>query len=136
MVQEAIHGGGGEEGVAEEGIPLGDVAVGGDEGGAPFVALADDLVEVHRLIVGERPEAEVINDEEPRRGETGQLAIVAAVAAGGAEGGEHLVGGDVEGAVARQTGSLTNGLGEVGLADTGRADEYEVGVGVEEATGS
>jgi len=50
-----------------------------------FVALTDDLVEVDGLVAGECSEAEVVDDEEVRRGEAEQAAIEAAVGAGGAK---------------------------------------------------
>ena len=53
VVQQTVHRGAGEQLISEERGPLVDVAVGRDDHGAALVALADDLVEVERLIVHE-----------------------------------------------------------------------------------
>lgn len=110
VVKQPVHGGGGQEGIAEEGVPLGDVAVGGNDGGGLFVALADDVGQVHGLVVGERTEAEIVNDEETRAGETAEPAIVCSVGTGGAKRGEHLLGGDVQGGMASKAGTVAHGL--------------------------
>ena len=45
-VSEPVEGGGAEQSVGEGVAPLGEVEVGGDDGGALFVALGDEVVEV------------------------------------------------------------------------------------------
>lgn len=54
VMQEAVHRGGCHELVEEEGIPLLDRAVGGEDHRAPLVARPDDLVEVDGLVTLER----------------------------------------------------------------------------------
>ena len=58
-MEEAVHGGAGHQWITEEGRPLLDGPVGGDDRRAVLVVLADDLVEVDRLVVAQRAEAEV-----------------------------------------------------------------------------
>ena len=55
-------------------IPLLDGAVGGDDGGAVLVALADDLVEILGLLVAQGPQPQVVNDEQLGAGEALQAA--------------------------------------------------------------
>ena len=47
-VGQAIEGGRGEQGLAEELRPLGPVAIGGQENRAAFVPFVDDVVEILR----------------------------------------------------------------------------------------
>lgn len=83
MVEEPVHGGAGHQRVAEEGRPLFDGAVGGDDGAFALVALADHFVEVRGFILGEATQAEVIDDEQLGRGEAQEALLVAAVTSGG-----------------------------------------------------
>ncbi len=48
-VSEPVEGGGAEQSVGEGVAPLGEVEVGGDDGGAAFVALGDDRRRVSRV---------------------------------------------------------------------------------------
>lgn len=50
-MQEAVHGGTGQERVAEEWRPLLYVAVARDDDGALLLAVANDFVQVHGLVV-------------------------------------------------------------------------------------
>ncbi|QDE71504.1 hypothetical protein BHS05_33325 [Myxococcus xanthus] len=136
VVEEPVHGGAGHEWVAKEGRPLFDGAVGGDDGAAALVALADHLVEVHRLVLSQAAQAEVIDDEQVGRGEAQEALVVAAFAACGAQLHEHFVGADVEGAEARAAGAVAEGLGQVGLADAGGADDEDVVVALQEGAGA
>jgi len=61
VMGEAVEGTLGQDGIVEEGDPLLDGPVGGDDGGAPAVALDDDLVEVAGLLGVEAAQPKVIN---------------------------------------------------------------------------
>jgi hypothetical protein len=61
---EAVECAPGEDGIIEEGDPLVDGAVGGDDGGGSTVALDDDLAEVAGLPGVEPAESEVVDDEQ------------------------------------------------------------------------
>ena len=56
-MEEAVHGSAGHQRIAKEGRPLLDGPIGGNDRRAVLVALADDLVEVDRLVVAQRAEA-------------------------------------------------------------------------------
>src|SRR5690606_40520504 len=122
----AVHGGAGEEGVAEEWRPLLDGPVRGEDGRAALIALSDDLVEVDRLVVDKRPEAEVVDDEEVGRGEAGHPAVERAVGPRGPELGQHVVGADVEHVMAGPAGSVAERLRDVRLADARPTDQEDV----------
>ena len=57
---EAVQQSAGEPFGAEHGGPLVEGQVGGDQDGAPFVALAEDLEEEFRPGGGQRPEARAV----------------------------------------------------------------------------
>ena len=69
-VHEPVQDGGGHDGVAEDVAPFGQAPVGGDDGRVPeFVAAVDDLEEGGGLgpcAIG--IEADVVDDEDGRRG--------------------------------------------------------------------
>ena len=55
VVEQAVHGGAGEERIAKQLAHLRCGSIRGDQGGVSFVAGTDDLVQVHGLIVAQRP---------------------------------------------------------------------------------
>ena len=63
-VEQAVEDGGGEDGIAEHGVPLADRAVGGDEQAAALVAARDELEEQMRGVGLERQVAEFVDDQE------------------------------------------------------------------------
>src|SRR5437867_4631126 len=126
VMEEAIEGGPGEERVVEKRRPLLERAVRGDDEGAALVALADDLVEVHRLLALEGTEAEIVDDQQVRAREAGETAVEGGVRPRRAELGEELVRRGVEDAVAGDAGAVAERLGEVALPDAGLTDEADV----------
>ena len=54
---------------AEDGGPLVEGEVGGDQDGAPFVALAEDLEEEFRAGGGPGHEAQLVDDQQPEAGQ-------------------------------------------------------------------
>ena len=72
MVGEPVKQSAGEPLGAEHVGPLVEGQVGGDQDGAPFVALAEDLEEEFRTGGGEGDEAQLVDDEKP---EAGQLPL-------------------------------------------------------------
>lgn len=63
-MSETVQGALGEDGIVEQGDPLVDGAVGGDDGRGASMALDDDLVEVAGLLGIEAPQSEIIDDQE------------------------------------------------------------------------
>ena len=103
VVKQAVHRGACEQRVTEELRELVDGAVRRDQRRAALIALPNDLVEVERLVARERPEPEVVDDEQVGRSEAEHPPVVTAVRASGAELLQHVVRGDVEDRVARST---------------------------------
>ena len=69
MVGEAVQQCPGEPFRAEDLGPLVEGKVGGDQDGAPFVALAEDLEEQFRTGGGQRHEAQLVDDEQLEAGQ-------------------------------------------------------------------
>lgn len=128
-VEDAVEDGGGGGLVAEELAPLVDGAVGGEDGGAQFVAPHDDFEEVFGGLLAEGSHAHVVEDEEVGA----QVALQGFVALGGLVTGVGKVAGEVEdgaveAGVAGFDGFASEGLGEVAFAGAGGADEEDVAV--------
>jgi len=70
------------DGVIEQGHPLGDIAIRGDDQAGLAVSTDDHVVEVRRLLCGELVEAEVVGDEDVRREIAAQLAVEGVVGGG------------------------------------------------------
>ena len=69
VVGEAVQQCPGEPFRAEDLGPLVEGKVGGDQDGAPFVALAEDLEEQFRTGGGQRHEAQLVDDEQLEAGQ-------------------------------------------------------------------
>ena len=69
VVGEPVKQSAGEPLGAEHVGPLVEGQVGGDQDGAPFVALAEDLEEEFRTGGGEGDEAQLVDDEKPELGQ-------------------------------------------------------------------
>ena len=54
VMQESVEDGGGDDGIAEEFLPVGEVLVGGNDGGASFIPVGDELEEEVCLLAGNR----------------------------------------------------------------------------------
>ena len=72
VVGESVQQGSGEALGAEDVGPFVEGQVGGDQDGAPFVALAEDLEEQFRAGGGPGHEAQLVDDQKP---EAGQLPL-------------------------------------------------------------
>ena len=83
VVQEAVEDGSGKHLLPEDGAPLRDGLIRGDERAAPLVAPRDELEEEVRAALLEWQVPELIHDKEFRLGEEGQLVVELPVALGG-----------------------------------------------------
>ena len=72
VVEEAVADGVGLVGVSDDGVPVGDGELAGDEGRGAFGAILDDLGEVAALGVAERGEHPVVDGEQVELGEAGE----------------------------------------------------------------
>src|SRR5690606_10237713 len=72
--QKAVQGRAREERVAEQLGELVHRAIRRHDSGRALIAVADDLVQVERLVTRERPEPEVVDDQEVGAAQTGERA--------------------------------------------------------------
>jgi len=127
-VQQAVQGGRGHDGVTGEDVaPIAEGFVGCDDGGDLFfVAVADDLEQQRGLIAVESEVTDFIDDQQ-FWGDEHLHEVGHAI---GAEGGFHapdqIHGGEEEQALAPLGTSDTQGDGQMGFADAGRALEDDV----------
>ena len=115
-MRDSVEGGCAQQFVVEGVVSLREVEVAGDDRRFSLVALCDDVVEVLVLPGAHGLEAEVIDDEQIRLGQSRQFALVGAHGPCRGElpqelgvGGEHRV-------VAATYGDVPQGLGKVALA--------------------
>ena len=134
MVEEAVEERGGHGGVAgEDGGPLLESDVGGDDGGAAFVAFADDLEEEFAAALIEGEVAEFVEDEHAGGLVAFDFAGELVRGVGGVEAVDDIDGGCVEDGMALQAGGMPQGASEVGFAHPGGAEQDDVGASLEEA---
>ena len=128
VVEEAVEDGGGDGGVAvEDGGPLFEGFVGGQDDGAAFVAGADDLEEEVGSALVDGQITDFIKDEESGCGVAAQFGFQRAFGLGGVEGVDDVDGVGEEDALAVLAGGVAQRGGEVGFAKADEAQEDDVG---------
>ena len=71
MVQQAVQDGIGDGGFADDGVPVFDRALAGDDGGIFPIAVLDDFEQVIALGIVKRSEEQIVEDEELDFGQSG-----------------------------------------------------------------
>ena len=133
MVEEAVENGGGDGGVAvEDGGPLLEGLVGGEHDGTAFVACADDLEQEVCPALIDGQVADLIEDQKRRGRVFAQLGFERPLGLGGVEGVDDIDGVGEEDAHALLAGSVAEGRGEMGFAESDEAQEDDVGFIVDE----
>jgi hypothetical protein len=127
-VNEAVEDGVGISRVANEGVPLVDRDLSGEDGRATPIAFLEDLVEVTTGAGIERFEAPIVEDEELDAGETAQDAGIAAVTAGEGEFGEELGNPLIENRAAVAASLVIEGTSKPRFAHAGRSSVILPGV--------
>ena len=129
MVEEAVEDGGGDGGVAvEDGGPLLEGLVGGQDDGTALVAGADDLEEEVGSALVDGQVADFVEDEQGGAGVFAQLGFEGAFGLGGVQGVDDVDGVGEEHVHALLAGGVAEGGGEVGLAESDGAEQDDVGV--------
>lgn len=64
MMQRPIHRHAGQEHIAEECRALLDGPIRGEKGGAALIALPNDLLQVLRLLVAQRAQPQIVDDQQ------------------------------------------------------------------------
>ena len=132
VVGESVDEGDGARGIGEDGVPVLEGQVGGDEQGAVLVAAADELEEEvgGASVVGEV--SELIDHEQRGAGVVAEAAFEGAGGLLSVEVEEEVGGGGEEGGVPGEDGLVGDVLGEHGLTQALRTDEdYVLAAGEE-----
>ena len=77
-MHDPVEGGRAQQLVVEGVVPFREVQIAGNDRWPPLVAICDDVVEVFVLPGANGLETEVVDDEQVRLGQRGQLSFVAA----------------------------------------------------------
>jgi hypothetical protein len=133
VVGEAVEGTLDQDGVIEEGGPLVDSPVGGDDGGGAAVALDDDLVEVAGVLGIEAAQAEVVEDEEVGSQEAAHDPLGGVVGPGLVDESQEGIAAEEQNAAPGAAGGVPQGAGEEGLSNAHGTEEEDILVAVEEA---
>ena len=127
MVQEAVEECGGQRAVVIEDLrPLFEHAIGGDDDGAALIALADDLEQQVCAGLVDRQIAQFVQDEERRLEIAVERGLKACGVLGGGQGVDHIHGGGEQDRVALLAGRITQGRGQMGLAQPDAAEEDDI----------
>lgn len=118
----------GDGAIAQVGVPLIERQLAGDQGGSPVVPIIEDLEQIAHRLIGERGDAEVIEDQQIGLGqlpEERRALVQGAVArelideARKAEAAHREIG---------TTGRVCEGGGQIAFADPGRSGHQHVQV--------
>ena len=126
VVEQAVADGVGLVGVADDGVPVGDGQLTGDEGRGAFGPVLDDLGEVAPLGVAQRCDHPIVDGEQVELREASQEPGVGAVAAADGEFVQQSWHADVACGEAAATGPFDERATEEALSDPGRADQDQV----------
>ena len=126
VMQEPVEQRGDRGGVPEELSPLVDRPVGGEHRGGPLVAAHDQFEQVLGGGVGQLAHAEVVDDEQVRAGQLGEVVLAGLGERCLGEFFEEGVRFAVEDAVALLDGGAPDGLGKMTFPGTGLADQEDV----------
>jgi hypothetical protein len=122
----------GEDRVVEEGDPLLDGPVGGDDGRGAAVPLDDNLVEVAGLLRVEAAESKVINDEQIRGEKATDHALGGVIGPGLVDEPEERIAAEEQHPASGPAGAVSEGTGKEGLSDADGSEEEDVLVALEE----
>lgn len=126
MVNDAIDEGGGRAGGGEDGAPVAEGQVAGDDRTASLVAAADDLVEQVGVVGVVADVAELVEQQEAQVGSVAEASLELARLLGGVEIEQEVGGGDHADGVAGHERLIGDVLRQRSLAQAVRAYEHHV----------
>ena len=133
MMEEAVEDGGGDGGVTvEDGGPLLEGFVCGEDDGTAFVAGTNDLEQKVGSALVDGQVADFVEDENGRSGVFAQFGFKCSFGLGGVEGVDDINGVGEENAQARLAGGVAERGGEMGFAQSDEAEDENVGLIVDE----
>ena len=133
MVEEAVEDGRGDGGVTvEDGGPLLEGLIGGEDDGTAFVAGTNDLEQKIGSALVDGQVADFVEDENGRSGVFAQFGFEGSLGLGGVKSVDDIDGVGEEHAQARLAGGITQRGGEMGFAQSDEAEDEDVGLIVDE----
>lgn len=132
VMDQAIDDGDHARGVGEDGAPLDEGAVSGQDDGLADVALVDEVEEQVSMTVTVGEIAQLVDHEEVGTGVMAQATAQGAVTLLRGEITQHVCGGGKQDTVASEKRLMGDILGDHGLANAIGADQNEVGGILEE----
>ena len=126
MVQEPVNDGPGSGHVGKQLAPFLQRAVAGHDGGAVFVAAHNDFQQVFAGVFGQLFEAHVVNDDQVGLEVFAHGAFLLVERLIFEEVPDQIKNGAVEDMEVHLDGLVTDGLGQMGFANAGRAEEQHI----------
>ena len=121
MVQQAVQDTIGDGGLADDGMPVFDRALAGDDGGSFLIAVLDDFKQIVALRIIEWSQKEVIEDEQLDLGQAGEHFEMGAVGFGLEQHFEQAWSAQIEHGMTLAGGEVAQRTGKITLADPGGA---------------
>jgi hypothetical protein len=134
-MEQAVKQGGHGGGIPEQFPPVVDRPVRSQQGGGPLVAAHDQFEEIFGGGMRQPPHAEVINDQQRDGRELRQVRLARAIEGGVGDLLDEGVRLTVHDTVALLDGGVADGLREMALTSTGRAEKKRIFPLLDEARG-
>ena len=138
-IDEAVEHRHSERSISQVFVPCIEINVGDEDSRTDLVSAGDNFVEKVRclrtLFTLDAVESELVDDEDVPLCVMFEGFVESLISHGSGEFGNHLSGGCIEGAVSERTCAESDGLHEMAFADTGLADENDVGTSSDELRG-
>jgi len=123
--QDAVADGVGEGGIAQVVVPMFRVELAGHDGGSGFLAVLEHLEKIASILIGDRRNREVVEDEHVDAGNASEHARVRAVGTRQSQLVEEARGAAVEHAVALSANLMRKRARDVALACARRAGDED-----------
>ena len=128
MVQQAIQDGIGDGGFTDDGMPVFDRALAGDDGGIFLIAVLDDFEQIITLRIIEWSQKQIIEDKQLDLGQAGEHFEMGAVGFSLKQHFEQTRSAQIEHGVTLAGSEVAQRTGKITFADAGGAGQ-EHGVG-------
>ena len=123
MVQQAVQDGIGDGGFADDGMPVFDRALAGDDGGIFLIAVLDDFEQIVALRIIERSQKQIIEDKQLDLGQAGERFEMRAIGFGLEEHFEQTRSAQIEHGVTLAGGEVAERAGDITFAHAGGAGQ-------------
>ena len=122
-MEQAVQDAVGDGGLADDGMPVFDRTLAGDDGGSFLIAVLDDFQQIIALRIIEGSQKQVIDDEQLDLGQAGQHFEMGAVGFGLEQHFEQPWSAQIEHGMTLAGGEVAKRTGKITLAHPGGACE-------------